>query len=173
MGGDHTLLLRARDEDGNTSEEARGSISLPPSPSCPEKNGGPYYAIDCIKIADGLIKIRFRLLQSPGSIVFGIIPYLADKNPQASQALHKNINGNAAYPETTANGGVGFCNANITPIEQYELGRQYQRNFSSISGVSAQDIAPTSTLKFAIFQGTVCSINDAIFWNDPQEYKID
>lgn len=170
MGETHTVVLRSTDETGLSSATTSQTISLPPSPTCPETSGNTYYAIDCIRLQDGLVKVRWRLLSNPISgAVFGISPYLATSTPAVNDALHKDINGNGSYPTTTASDGN--CNPNITPIAHYELGRQYQRNFSSISGVAASDLTATSTVKFAVFQGTPCAIG-TLFFDDPVEYAV-
>ena len=100
-----------------------------------------------------------------------IIPHLADSAPAAGYALHKNINGNSVYPGTTIRLSDS-CNSSITPLSEYEFGRQYQRNFPSVSGVSAADMTATSTFKFAIFYGNPCGTEGGIAFDDPQEYAV-
>ncbi|MBI2037253.1 MAG: hypothetical protein HYT14_02740, partial [Candidatus Liptonbacteria bacterium] len=94
-----------------------------------------------------------------------------DSAPAAGYALHKDINGNSVYPSTTIRLSDNLCNSSITPLSEYEFGRQYQRNFSSVSGVSAADMTGTSTLKFAIIYGNPC-LPDGNIADDPQEYSI-
>lgn len=170
MGGAYAISLRSVDETALISPVATASaVTLPPLPACPKSTGNAYYAIDCIRLEDGLVKIRWRLLSNPaGGATFGIAPYLAERNPSAGDALYKDINGNQ-YSGTTATSS-GQCSSSIMPFREYELGRQYQRNFSAISGVPASDLTATTTIKFAIFVGT-CSPGE-LSWNDSQKYAI-
>ena len=168
MGEAHTLTLRSVDETGLASATTSQTIALPPSPSCPETAGNAYYAIDCIRLQDNVVKVRWRLLSNPGG---HIIPHLADSAPTAGYALHKNIDGNSVYPDTTIRLDDNLCNRSITPLSEYEFGRQYQRNFSSISGVFATDMTATSTFKFAIIYGNPCGPYGDIADN-PQEYAV-
>ena len=168
MGETPTIALRSIDETGLASATTSQSIALPPSPSCPEAAGNAYYAIDCIRLQDNVLKVRWRLLSNPGG---HIIPHLADSAPAAGYALHKNINGNSAYPDTTIRLDDNLCNRSITPLSEYEFGRQYQRNFPSVSGVSATDMTATTTLKFAIIYGNPCLPGGDIADN-PQEYAV-
>ncbi|MDP3947184.1 MAG: lamin tail domain-containing protein, partial [bacterium] len=174
MGNTYTISIRSVDETGLISPVVAQDITIPAAPpGCPAATGNAYYAIDCIRLHDGLVEIRWRLLtNSPVSgATFGINPYLSSTTPSyANRALHKDINGNSPYSNSTANAG-GDCSRSFTPVEQYELNRQYRTTFPSIGVVPATDITATSTLKFAIFRGTPCLISD-LFWDDPQEYAI-
>jgi len=166
LGSSYVVSLRAVDDFGSVSDSVTTTVDLPAQvvDTTPDSSN-PYFAVDEAKLEGGTLKIKWRLISNPApNAAFGIIPFSSGAGAPASlsgfRALHKEYTGNSYYSLTTASDS-GQCNAQITPIGEYEFGWQYETHFSSLGGVPVSDLVGEE-IEFGIYVASPCNVGDSV-----------
>ena len=151
LGNTYYVLIRAVDDFGNVSQPTGVIFSLPEPVIDTTSRSNNWFAVDSARVENGILKIKWRLLNNPAAAVFGIFPFVSELGlyNNESSVLHKDYNGNEFYPYLTANSSFQ-CNTRITPFSDYYLGWQYETHFSSVSGISANELIGRE-ISFALY----------------------